>query len=383
MEAACSSPESSSPAPGRPSRWRTRRRDDAGDARDRVGRAARRGARRGPRGAAGLGATPAAERGELLHAVAAWLREHTEEIADRDDARGRQAAAREPRRGRLDGGVLRLLRGARPCARRPRDPAGRGEPARARAQGADRRRRAASCPGTTRCCCSRGSWRRRSPPATPACASPAELTPMSTLMLAPAFADFRPASVDSSRAPATSAHARRRRARRLRRVHRQRRDRQGDRRACIDRVARLQPRVGGKDPFIVSPTSPARSGRGARAAPGRLPERGAGLHVGRALLRARRRLRQYVEALRRTRARLASATPWTRPPTSGRWPPPRSATRSPRTVEAAVAAGRGGRRRRRRRDARQGPLLLPAVVTGAPPGTRCCARRRSGRWRRS
>ena len=55
------------------------------------------------------------------------------------DARGRQAADRELRRGRLDGRRVRLLRGDGPQLRRARDPLDRGDPAGARRQGADRR----------------------------------------------------------------------------------------------------------------------------------------------------------------------------------------------------------------------------------------------------
>ena len=58
-----------------------------------------------------------------------------------DDARGRQAAGRELRRGRLDRGLLRLLRRDRPRLRRAGDPADRVEPAQPRRQGAARRGR--------------------------------------------------------------------------------------------------------------------------------------------------------------------------------------------------------------------------------------------------
>ena len=115
--------------------------------------------------------TPAVERCELLHEVAARLRAQRGHPGRADDARGRQAARREHRRGRLDGGRLRLLRRDGPQLRRPRDPH-RSSPRSSRwcsrSRWASWRR---SCRGTTRCCCSRGSSRRRWRPATRCCAS--------------------------------------------------------------------------------------------------------------------------------------------------------------------------------------------------------------------
>ena len=58
--------------------------------------------------------TPAVERAELLHEVAARLRARAGELAELMTAGGRQAAGRELGRGRLDGGRVRLLRGDRP-----------------------------------------------------------------------------------------------------------------------------------------------------------------------------------------------------------------------------------------------------------------------------
>ena len=57
----------------------------------------------------------------------------------RNDARGRQAAAGELRRGRMDGGRVRLLRRDRPQQRGPRDPLDRVDSARPGAEGADGR----------------------------------------------------------------------------------------------------------------------------------------------------------------------------------------------------------------------------------------------------
>ena len=101
-----------------------------GDARD--GRAAasrradRRRDRRGARGGARLGRDArASSAARCCTRSRARLRARTDELARVDDARGRQAADRELRRGRLDGGRVRLLRGDRPQQRRPRDPADR------------------------------------------------------------------------------------------------------------------------------------------------------------------------------------------------------------------------------------------------------------------
>ena len=58
--------------------------------------------------------TPAVERAELLHEVAATASRPRGRARRADDARGRQARGRELRRGRLDGGGIRLLRRDRP-----------------------------------------------------------------------------------------------------------------------------------------------------------------------------------------------------------------------------------------------------------------------------
>ena len=89
--------------------------------------------------ARGWGATPAVERAELLHEVAARMRALHRRPRQGDDARGRQAADRELGRGRLDRRRVRLLRGDGPQLRRPRDPVDRGDAARAGRQGAARR----------------------------------------------------------------------------------------------------------------------------------------------------------------------------------------------------------------------------------------------------
>ena len=146
--------------------------------------------------APGWAATPAVERAELLHEVATRMRALTDELArvltleggkpliENSDEVGWTAAAFDyyAEMGRNFAG--RVI------------PLDRVDPAGARRQGADRRRGARSCPGTTRCCCSRGSSRRRWPRATRWSAKPSELTPVSTLMLAECFADLPPGVVN-------------------------------------------------------------------------------------------------------------------------------------------------------------------------------------------
>ena len=89
--------------------------------------------------ARGWAATPAVERAELLHEVADAHARADRRARPGAHARGRQAADRELGRGRLDRRRVRLLRRDGPQLRRPRDPLDRGDAARARRQGADRR----------------------------------------------------------------------------------------------------------------------------------------------------------------------------------------------------------------------------------------------------
>ena len=129
--------------PARRSRSRTRSRPRRSSSSPRrLARAGRRRGRRCPRGLAGLGAGRApASAASCCTRWRARLRERTEDARPDDDRRGRQAAGREPRRARLDGGRLRLLRRDRPRPRRPRDPADRVDPAGDGRQGPARRRR--------------------------------------------------------------------------------------------------------------------------------------------------------------------------------------------------------------------------------------------------
>ena len=207
---------------------------------------------RRPRGRARLGRHA---RGRALRAAArgrARLRANDGRPGRADDARGRQAARRERRRGRLDGGRLRLLRRDGPQLRRPRDPR-RSSPRSSRwcsrSRWASWRR---SCRGTTRCCCSRGSSRRRWRPATRCVCKPSELTPLSTLALAPCLDHLPPGVVNLLAGAGDVGEAL---------VGDERVDgvaftgsvETGKRIAvrCAERVARVNLEMGGKDPFIV------------------------------------------------------------------------------------------------------------------------------------
>ena len=87
------------------------------------------------------------------------------------------------------------------------------------------------------------------------------------------------------------------------------------------RIARVNLELGGKDPFIVCADVARRDrDRRPRRRLGGVPERRPGLHLGRALLRPARGLRRLPERIRRPHAtRSRSATRWTRAPTSARW----------------------------------------------------------------
>ena len=307
------------------------------------------------------GTMPAGERCELLHEVARRLREHQDELAALMTAEGGKPLVENSRRDRLVRRGLRLLRRDRPRLGRPGDPADRVQPARAGRQGPARASSAASCPGTTRCCCWPGSWRRRSRPGNTVVCKPSELTPLSTLALAPLL-DHLPAGVVNMLAGAGRDRRRadRGRARRLHRLHRLGRDRQAGG-ARLRRAGRAgQPRDGRQGPvhrlrrrrFRRGPAD-RRTGRRL----GRLPERGPGLHLGRALLRDRGRLRRLRQRLRRSHA-----DPRARRPDRARHRPRADGLRGPARQGRRPGRGRGrGRRRaaRRRRQRRSGagPLL--------------------------
>ena len=153
-------------------------------------------------------------------------------------------------------------------------------------------------------------------------AKPSELTPLSTLMLADCFEHLPPgafnivagagdvgeAIVADERVAGVAFTGSVETGKRVAAV-------------CAERVARMNLEMGGKDPFIVcADVAGGRRGRRQGRRLGGLPERRAGLHLGRALLRGARGLRR----LRRrrsstTRASCAWATRSTSRPTSARW----------------------------------------------------------------
>ena len=217
---------------------------------------------------------------------------------------------------------------------------------------------------------------------------PSELTPLSTLLLAPCFdAPAAGRRQHGRRAPATSARAI---------VDDPRVDcvaftgsvETGKRIAhvCADRVARDQPRArAARTRSSSAPTSPAEiERRRARRRVGGVPQRRPGVHVGRALLRERDGLRRLPVRVRRPHARAARRRP-------ARAADRRRPDGLRRPAREGRAPGRGGgrrrrrdRRRRRRRRARARLLLRPRRRhRRAGRDRRCCARRRSARSRRS
>ena len=201
---------------------------------------------------------------------------------------------------------------------------------------------------------------------------PSELTPLSTLALADCF-DHLPAGVVNVVAGAGDVGASivGDRANRVRRLHRLGRDRQADR-GRLRRAGRArQPRDGRQGPVhrLLGRGAEDRDRRPRRRLGG-VPERGPGLHLGRALLR--HGATSTTSTWRRspsTPGHSSSATRWTRGPTSGRWSPPPSARRSstrsrrrwPRGAELVVGGDGAGHER--------GHFFSPAVVTGAAAET--------------
>ena len=298
--------------------------------------------------ARGWADTPAVERCELLHEVAARLRARTGHAGRAHDARGRQAARRERRRGRLDGGRLRLLR------RDGRNFAGRVIPSIESTQLALVLKEplgvvAAIVPWNYPLLLL--AWKLA-----PALAAgntvvckPSELTPLSTLALAPCLDHLPPgvvgllagagdvgeALVGDERVDGVaftgSVETGKRIAvalRRARRAHQPRDGRQGP----VHRLRRRRRRDRRRG-----------EGRGV----GGLPQRRPGVHLGRALLRDVRRLRRLRARVRRLH-RLARP----RRPARAADRPRAHGLRAP-AREGGRAGRRGGRRGRRDDDRRR------------------------------
>ena len=195
---------------------------------------------------------------------------------------------------------------------------------------------------------------------------PSELTPLSTLMLAPCFEHLPPGAFNVLAGRRRRGRGdRRRRARRLRRVHRLGRDRQEDRGALRRaRRARSTSRWAARTRSSSAPTSPAEIEVAARGgAWAAYLNAGPGLHVGGALLRRARGLRRLRVRVRRPHALAARRRPARRRrPTSGRWSRRRSARRSRRRsrrrwrpgAELVVGGDRAGQRARPLLRARRG-----------------------------
>ena len=201
---------------------------------------------------------------------------------------------------------------------------------------------------------------------------PSELTPLSTLMLAPCLEPLPPGVVALLAGAGDVGEAI---------VADERVDcvaftgsvETGKRIAarCAERVARINLEMGGKDPFIVCADVAGRRGGGRpRRRLGRVPERRAGVHVGRALLRAREVYDDFLQAFVDHTGSLR-----------GRRPARRRHRRRPDGLGRAAreggrpGGGRGGRRRRAGGRAATAPArraatsTRPAVVTGAPAET--------------
>ena len=229
-------------------RRRGRRSDDA-QARDR-GRA--QGLRRRPV----VRLSGARPRARCSSASPTQIDAHARRVRAHRHAQQRQAAARDRVRRRRRGQLLPLLRGPRDQAARP-DLRRSGAVADVHRARADRRLRADRAVELSAADGACGSSRRRWPPATSACSSRPELTPLSAIRLAH---DLRRARVParasstscSAPGPTVGARARRERARGQDRVYRRHGDRPRDHASgAVGNLKKISLELGGKSPNIV------------------------------------------------------------------------------------------------------------------------------------
>ena len=218
-------------------------------------------------------------------------------------------------------------------------------------------------------------------------AKPSELTPLSTLMLAGCFDHF-PAGVVNIVAGAGDVGEALVRDERVDCVAFTGSVATGKRVAsiCAERVARVNLEMGGKDPFIVCADVAADVGVAARGGAW-----AAYLNAGQVCTSAERFyvarevyddfVSAFVEHARSLRVGDPLAAEHRRR-ADGLGRPARQGRR--RRSRRAVAAGADGARRRRPRRPRARPLLRARRSSPAPPRRpSCCARRPSARWRRS
>ena len=221
------------------------------------------------------------------------------------DRRRRQAADRESRRGWLDGRRVRLLRRDRAGFRRPGDPLDRGDAAGPRRQGSRRPRRlhrAVELPAASALVEAGARACRRQRDGLQAVRADPALDPgHGRLVRAPAGRRGE----HPCRRRRRRCRDRRGRAHRLRRLHRVGGHGQEDRGGVRRPGGPDQPRDGRQGPVhrLLRRRGEDRC-RGARGRMGGVPQRGAGLHLGRALLRDGRRLRRLPDA-RSPRSRMA------------------------------------------------------------------------------
>ena len=260
-----------------------------------------------------------------------------------DDARGRQAAGGELRRGGLDRRGVRLLRRDGPQLRRPRDPLDRVDPARARPEGADRRvglHRALELPAAPARLEARAGAGGRQHGGGQAVGAHAALHADARLLLRRTCPPGAFNVVAGRRRRGRGDRARPARGRRgLHRLggHRQ----AGAAALCAERVARDEPGDGRKGPVHRLRGRGRRRGRGGPGRRlGRVPERGPGVHLGRALLRGARGLRRVRRGVRGAGARRCAWAIRSRTrPTWGRW-----SRRGQRGEGRGPGGGGGGRR---------------------------------------